>query len=265
LVQQDDGGAAEVFRSLGVKLDQLRGITIETLSQQAGPRPSTREAAETAAAATRQAGRSTEPINVDRSKFTDQVRQVLTLAQEEAIRFNHNYVGTEHLILGLARVRDCGAARVLADLGVDVNRLRDAIEFIIGRGDRPTVGEIGRTPRAKKVMELAVDEARRLGHSAIGTEHVLLGLMREGGGIAFGVLESLGVNLEAAQLQIMQQLHQKGPEAGAPARTWPPAVPPEASALVGPEEHAQVCSQCAARSPLYFRYCFNCGTEFKPA
>ena len=115
-------------------------------------------------------------------KFTERARKVLTLAQDEAQRFNHNYIGTEHLLLGLVREGDGVAARVLENLGVELNKVRTAVEFIIGRGDRPVVGEIGLTPRAKRVIELAVDEARRLGHNYIGTEHLLLGLVREGEG-----------------------------------------------------------------------------------
>ena len=141
-------------------------------------------------------------------KFTERARKVLTLAQEEATRFNHNYIGTEHLLLGLVREGEGVAAKVLSNLGVELNRVRSAVEFIIGRGDRPTVGDIGLTPRAKKVIELAVDEARRLGHHYIGTEHLLLGLVREGEGIAAGVLESLGVNLEKVRTQTIQVLSQ---------------------------------------------------------
>ena len=137
-------------------------------------------------------------------KFTERARKVLTLAQEEAHRFNHNYIGTEHLLLGLAREGDGVAARVLANMGVDAAKVRGAVEFIIGRGDSMIVGEIGLTPRAKKVIELAVDEARRLNHHYIGTEHLLLGLVREGEGIAAGVLVSLGVNLEKVRQQVLQ-------------------------------------------------------------
>ena len=139
-------------------------------------------------------------------KFTERARKVLTLAQEEATRFNHNYIGTEHLLLGLVREGEGVAAKVLANLGVELDRVRGAVEFIIGRGDRMIVGEIGLTPRAKKVIELAVDEARRLGHHYIGTEHLLLGLVREGEGIAAGVLESLGVNLEKVRKETIAVL-----------------------------------------------------------
>jgi ATP-dependent Clp protease ATP-binding subunit ClpC len=153
-------------------------------------------------------------------KFTERARRVLTLAQEEAQRFNHNYIGTEHLLLGLVREGDGVAAKVLANLGVELSKVRSAVEFIIGRGDRAVLGEIGLTPRAKKVIELAVDEARRLNHHYIGTEHLLLGLVREGEGIAAGVLESLGVNLErvrAETTRILSQTQPQGSGAGQPA------------------------------------------------
>ncbi|ACZ37934.1 ATP-dependent Clp protease ATP-binding subunit [Sphaerobacter thermophilus] len=141
-------------------------------------------------------------------KFTERARKVLTLAQEEAHRFNHNYIGTEHLLLGLVREGDGVAARVLSNMGVQLPKVRSAVEFIIGRGDSMIVGEIGLTPRAKKVIELAVDEARRLNHHYIGTEHLLLGLVREREGIAAGVLESLGVNLEKVRQQVLQVVSQ---------------------------------------------------------
>jgi ATP-dependent Clp protease ATP-binding subunit ClpC len=141
-------------------------------------------------------------------KFTDRARQVLKLAQEEAQRFNHNYIGTEHLLLGLVREGDGVAAKVLGNMGVQLPKVRSAVEFIIGRGESMIMGEIGLTPRAKKVIELAVDEARRLNHHYIGTEHLLLGLVREGEGIAAGVLESLGVNLEKVRSQVMQVVSQ---------------------------------------------------------
>src|SRR6188472_3282315 len=149
-------------------------------------------------------------------KFTDRARKVLTLAQDEAQRFNHNYIGTEHLLLGLVREGEGVAARVLENMNVELAKVRTAVEFIIGRGDRPVVGEVGLTPRAKRVIELAIDEARRLGHNYIGTEHLLLGLVREGEGIAAGVLESLGVNLDKVRHEVIRVLSQSssaGPSA----------------------------------------------------
>jgi ATP-dependent Clp protease ATP-binding subunit ClpC len=139
-------------------------------------------------------------------KFTERARKVLQLAQEEAQRFNHNYIGTEHILLGLVREGDGVAARVLNNLGIELHKVRSAVEFIIGRGDRMVMGDIGLTPRAKRVIELAVDEARRLNHHYIGTEHLLLGLVREGEGIAAGVLESLGVSLEKVRAQVIEVL-----------------------------------------------------------
>ncbi len=137
-------------------------------------------------------------------KFTERAKKVLVYAQDEATRFNHNYIGTEHLLLGLLREGDGIAAKVLGNLGVELNKVRSAVEFIIGRGERMVVGDINLTPRAKRVIELAVEEARRLGHNYIGTEHLLLGLVREGEGIAAGVLESLGVNLDKVRAQVVQ-------------------------------------------------------------
>ncbi len=132
----------------------------------------------------------------------------MSLAQEEAQRFQHNHIGTEHLLLGLVREGEGVAAKVLSNLGVELNKVRSAVEFIIGRGDRIVLGVSGLTPSAKKVIELAVDEARRLNHHYIGTEHLLLGLASEEKGIAAGVLESLGVNLEKVRTQTIQVLGQ---------------------------------------------------------
>ncbi|ACZ42256.1 ATPase AAA-2 domain protein [Thermobaculum terrenum ATCC BAA-798] len=141
-------------------------------------------------------------------RFTERARKVLSLAHEEAARFNHNYIGTEHILLGLVREGDGVAARVLASMGVQLQKVRAAVEFIIGRGERPPQGEIGLTPRARRVIELAFDEAKRQNHHYIGTEHLLLGLVREGEGIAAGVLESLGVNLEKVRAQVLQVINQ---------------------------------------------------------
>jgi ATP-dependent Clp protease ATP-binding subunit ClpC len=141
-------------------------------------------------------------------KFSERARRVLTLAQEEAKHFNHNYIGTEHILLGLVREEEGVGAKVLANLGVSLSKARSAVEFIIGHGEKPITGEIGLTPRAKRVIELAIDEARHLSHNYIGTEHLLLGLLREGEGegegtegrgIAADVLDSFGITLERAR------------------------------------------------------------------
>ena len=157
--------------------------------------------------------------NFDR--FTERARKVLQLAQEEAIRFNHDYIGTEHLLLGLVREGDGVAARVLSAMNVQLPKVRSAVEFIIGRGESKIVGEIGLTPRAKKVLELSVDEANRLESEQIGTEHLLLGMVREGEGIAAGVLESLGVNLAKVRALVFRAM------AGEDLPIPPPPPPPD--------------------------------------
>ena len=155
-------------------------------------------------------------------KFSERARRVLTIAQEEARQLNHNYIGTEHILLGLVREEEGVAAKVLTNLGASLNKVRQAVEFISGRGERPSTGETGLTPRAKKVIELAIDEARQLSHNYIGTEHLLLGLLREGEGVAAGVLDSLGISLERARTETTQVISQgtpKGRLARAASRT----------------------------------------------
>jgi ATP-dependent Clp protease ATP-binding subunit ClpC len=151
-------------------------------------------------------------------KFSERARRALTRAQEEAQRFGHNYIDTEHILLGLIAEEDSVASKVLANLGVLPNKIRAAVEFVVGRGERSAIGEVGLTPRAKRVIELAVDEARRLSHSYIGTEHLLLGLLRDREGAAVGVLESFGVTFDKAQSEINNVLSQSAPQSRAVAR-----------------------------------------------
>ena len=146
-------------------------------------------------------------------KFSERARRVLTMAQEEARNLNHNYIGTEHILLGLVREEEGVASKVLTNLGVGVGKARSAVEFIIGRGEKPATGETGLTLRAKKVIELAIDEARQLGHSYIGTEHLLLGLLREAEGVASSVLDSFGITLERARAETIHVLSQGTPKA----------------------------------------------------
>ncbi len=159
--------------------------------------------------------------------FSERAREVMTLAYEEAQRFEHNYIGTEHLLLGLLRDEDGIAAGVLRGLDVDLRKVRAAVEFIIGRGDRAArVGEVGLTPRIKRVIELAGDEARRMKQATVGTEHLLLGMVREREGIGAGVLESLGVNLEKVRRAAITM--SGGQEAVSPSK---PAAPAASQAL----------------------------------
>ena len=147
-------------------------------------------------------------------KFSERARRVLSLAQEEAGHLNHNYIGTEHVLLGLAREPEGVGTRVLVSLGVDLSKVRSAVEFIIGRGQKQPTSDVGLTPRAKKVIELAVDEAREMSHHYIGTEHLLIGLLREGDGVAAGVLESLGVTLDRVRSETQRILSQSGSQPG---------------------------------------------------
>ena len=138
-------------------------------------------------------------------RFTDRARRVVVLAQEEARMLNHNYVGTEHVLLGLIREGEGVAARALGSLGISLEAVRQQVEEIIGQGQRAPSGHIDFTPRAKKVLELSSREAVQLGRNYIGTEHILLGLIREGEGVAAQVLARLGADLN------------RGPPAGDPA------------------------------------------------
>jgi ATP-dependent Clp protease ATP-binding subunit ClpC len=137
-------------------------------------------------------------------RFTDRARRVIVMAQDEARRLDHNYIGTEHILLGLLNEGAGVAARALESLGISLDVVRQQVEEIIGRGRGPSPsGHIPFTPRAKKVLELSLSEAMHLGHTYIGTEHILLGLIREGEGVAAQVLVDLGVDLNRARLQVI--------------------------------------------------------------
>ncbi len=139
-------------------------------------------------------------------RFSKRARKVLTMAQEEAQRLNHNYIGTEHLLLGLVKEDQGVAVKVLRELGVEPMQVVKAIERAVGKGDRPPYGKPTLAPRTKRVIELSVEEARLMGHQYIGTEHLLLGLVREGEGIAVNVLRSLGVSLDKVRTATAKSL-----------------------------------------------------------
>ena len=139
--------------------------------------------------------------------FTPRAQQVLQLARKEADRFNHGYVGTEHVLLGLIALGHGVAVNALQSVGIDLASVRVEVEKAVGTGpETKTIGSIPFTPRAKKVLALSASEARSLGHSYVGTEHILLGLLREGEGIAARVLENLGVDLDEIRYEIMKTL-----------------------------------------------------------
>ena len=140
-------------------------------------------------------------------RFTDRARRVVVLAQEEARMLNHNYIGTEHILLGLIHEGEGVAAKALESLGISLDAVRQQVEEIIGQGQQAPSGHIPFTPRAKKVLELSLREALQLGHNYIGTEHILLGLIREGDGVAAQVLVKLGADLNRVRQQVIQLLH----------------------------------------------------------
>ena len=139
-------------------------------------------------------------------RFTDRARRVVVLAQEEARMLNHNYIGTEHILLGLIHEGEGVAAKAMESLGISLEAVRAQVEEIIGQGQQAPSGHIPFTPRAKKVLELSLREALQLGHNYIGTEHILLGLIREGEGVAAQVLVKLGADLNRVRQQVIQLL-----------------------------------------------------------
>lgn len=159
--------------------------------------------------------------------FNEDARVAVSHAQKDAQRLGHTYIDTEHLLLGLVETENGTADAVLRNLGVEPGKMRNAVEYILGRAGHVTEGEIGLTPRAKQVIELAVEEARRLNHHYLGTEHLLLGLIREGEGIAAGVLEGFGVSLAKARTQTVIVLSQSRADRG------PRATPADAATPVG--------------------------------
>jgi ATP-dependent Clp protease ATP-binding subunit ClpA len=140
-------------------------------------------------------------------RFTDRSRRVVVLAQEEARMLNHDYIGTEHILLGLIHEGEGVAAQALESLGISLEVVRQQVEEIIGRGQQAPSGEIPYTRRAKKVLELSLRESLQLGHHYIGTEHILLGLIREGDGVAAQVLVELGAELNLVRQRVIQILH----------------------------------------------------------
>ncbi|MGB7818615.1 MAG: Clp protease N-terminal domain-containing protein, partial [Ornithinibacter sp.] len=150
-------------------------------------------------------------------RFTDRARRVVVLAQEEARGLNHNYIGTEHILLGLIHEGEGVASKALESLGISLEAVREQVQEIIGQGQQAPTGHIPFTPRAKKVLELSLREALQLGHNYIGTEHILLGLIREGEGVAAQVLVKLGADLSRVRQQVIQLIsgYQGGKEGAA--------------------------------------------------
>ena len=175
-------------------------------------------------------------------RFTDRARRVVVLAQEEARMLNHNYIGTEHILLGLIHEGEGVAAKSLESMGISLEAVRAQVEEIIGQGKQAPSGHIPFTPRAKKVLQLSLREALQLGHNYIGTEHILLGLIREGEGVAAQVLVKLGADLNRVRQQVIQLL--AGYQGKEPAAS---ASPAEVMRCAGSPVTSRPCSSTLPR------------------
>jgi ATP-dependent Clp protease ATP-binding subunit ClpC len=207
-------------------------------------------------------------------RFTDRARRVVVLAQEEARMLNHNYIGTEHILLGLIHEGEGVAAKALESLGISLEAVRSQVEEIIGQGQSAPTGHIPFTPRAKKVLELSLREALQLGHNYIGTEHILLGLIREGEGVAAQVLQKLGADLNRARQKVVEMLaghvHQSEEPEG--VRVDPEPVPDPQAMPLCPKCGASLAETAAHRvldvpaadggdaRSVTFAFCRRCGT-----
>ena len=212
-------------------------------------------------------------------KFTERARKVLSFANQEAEELDHAYIGTEHLLLGLIREGEGVAAQVIMRSGTNLPDVRHymleviemlkqpaegpaaqfkaAVQTLVSttRSAAPNNGERALTARAKKVIELSVEEARRMNHRYIGTEHILLGILREGDGPAAGVLiDKCNLKLDIARELVLQILQE-------PTTIALPEIPEQAATLLGENEQRIVCGRCGAHNPDYFRYCFHCGLK----
>jgi ATP-dependent Clp protease ATP-binding subunit ClpC len=199
-------------------------------------------------------------------RFTARARRIVVLAQEEARMLNHNYIGTEHILLGLIHEGEGVAARTLQSLGVDLPTVRAQIEEIIGRGQSASTGHVPFTPRAKKVLELSLREAVQLGHKHIGSEHILLGLVREGEGVAAQVLEKLGASLNVVRQKVLELGQEEGWFEAAEAPRRPHQAPrcprcseelAETARIAGLEVEE---AEGEAGRPVVFVFCRRCGT-----
>ncbi len=192
LLRESEGIAAQVLMNLGLKLEDVR----EEVLNLVGP------------------GNEIE-------RFTDRARKVMALANQEAQRFNHEYIGTEHILLGLVKEGSGVGARVLKNLDVDIKKLRLEVEKLVKRGpDMVAMGKLPQTPRAKKVIKYAIEEARSLKHNYVGTEHILLGLLLEGEGIAAQVLMNWGLRIEQVRGEVLALKGEKEPVMEREPRTW---------------------------------------------
>ena len=181
-------------------------------------------------------------------RFTDRARRVVVLAQEEARLLDHNHIGTEHILLGLVHENEGVAAQVLESLNIRLDAVRREVEGLVGRGESPPSEHIPFTPGAKKVLELSLREAIQLGHNYIGTEHILLGLLREGEGMGCQVLVKLGANLPTVRARVLQ-LVAKRPGTGASEALL--TLSPELAAVLDEARRAAEANGESEVTPIY--------------
>lgn len=198
LLRESSGTAAQALVNLGLRLEDIRKEVLHILGQEQ-PQGDELTATETVGTNT------VEDAMFER--FTDRARKVMALANQEAQRLNHEYIGTEHILLGLVKEGSGTGATVLKNLGMDIEGLRSEVEKLVKSGpDMVIMGKLPQTPRAKRVVEYAIEEARAFNHRYIGTEHILLGLLREKEGIAAQVLTNLGLNLDEVRREVCDTL-----------------------------------------------------------
>lgn len=199
------------------------------------------------------------PTAESMSNFTPRAQEVIALARQEADRFNHNFVGTEHLLLGLIKLGRGVAVNVLQKLGLDLESVRMEVEKQVGTGpDQKIIGNIPYTPRVKKVLALAAKEAKALNHTYVGTEHILLGLLREGGGIAARILKNLKVDVEQTRREILKELDPNYEFASEPA-----AAPPKTATTELKPQPPPLKTQREAMD-LTKRYDVHCAQRDEP-
>jgi ATP-dependent Clp protease ATP-binding subunit ClpA len=211
LLREGDGVAARVFKNFNVSLDQTRQTVSKELDSNSSPtggKHSTKNRLKLLLNSTKVRKLDIQESSPESlSNFTPRAQQVLALARKEADRFNHNFAGTEHLLLGLIKLGQGVAVNVLAKLGLDLETVCKEIEKQVGTGpDQKLIGNIPYTPRVKKVLALAAKEAKALNHTYVGTEHILLGLLREGDGVAARVLKNLHVDIKQTRNEILKEL-----------------------------------------------------------
>ena len=200
LFREPEGAGSRVLESLGVTLESVRNEIYRMLPEQ----KRTQRA--------RKGKQQREGVSSNHLKeFSERARQSLNLAREEALALNHNYLGTEHILLGLARDTDGVASLVLANLGVELDQIPVKLMSTVAKGPEPVIGEPRLSPHAKRVIKLSKEEARHMKHQYVGTEHLLLGLMRNPEGPAYSILDSLGVSHEAAKAEVERVLTEVQP------------------------------------------------------